>query len=252
MPGGVSREQAAILDGYVEERYPPKTIKRIVHAGEIPLDDKTFAELETGLKSVAWWYRYGETIAKTRQRNVANELSEGIKQLKRVERRTTQKGLAILDRLGKNLTRSRLPEVLHPLVRPIALQKLAELRLVGFEDPVDALLAVAFETDDEGEWKHPVEMRLDALKAAAPFCRPKLQAILARSDTGKGHVEWLKELKGYVEQEECEANGEDGPVIEHATANGNDPEPLAPEPDEPKDGEAVSEPAEPSWKPQSK
>ena len=164
----------------------------------------------------------------------------------------TQKGLAILDRLGKNLTRSRLPEVLHPLVRPIALQKLAELRLVGFEDPVDALLAVAFETDDEGEWKHPVEIRLDALKAAAPFCRPKLQAILARSDTGKGHVEWLKELKGYVEQEECEANGEDGPVIEHATANGNDPEPLAPEPDEPKDGEAVSEPAEPSWKPQSK
>ncbi len=163
----------------------------------------------------------------------------------------TQKGLRTLDRL-EGYPRRKLPEALHPTIRPLALQKLAELRLVGFEDPVDALLAVAFETDDEGEWKHPVEMRLDALKAAAPFCRPKLQAILARSDTGKGHVEWLKELKGYVEQEECEANGEDGPVIEHATANGNDPEPLAPEPDEPKDGEAVSEPAEPSWKPQSK
>lgn len=88
MPAGVSREQAAILDDYVEERYAPKTIKRIAHAGQIPLDDKTFAELETGLKSLAWWYRYGETIAKTRRRNVANDISEAIKQLKRVEKRT--------------------------------------------------------------------------------------------------------------------------------------------------------------------
>ena len=69
---------------------------------------------------------------------------------------------------------------------------------------------------------------------------------------GKSHAEWLEELKGYVETEEHEAHGEDGPVIEHTPVNGNDPEPLAAEPEEPKDGEAVPEPAEPSWNPQSK
>ena len=119
----------------------------------------------------------------------------------------TQKGLAILDRLGKNLTRSRLPEVLHPLVRPIALQKLAELRLVGFEDPVDALLALAYETDAEGEFAQPVEVRIECLKAAAPYCRPKLAAVVQRNvGDGKSHAEWLKEIRDEIDGEDKEAN----------------------------------------------
>ncbi len=114
----------------------------------------------------------------------------------------TQKGLSVLERLG-GYPRRKLPEALHPTVRPLALQKLAELRLVGFEDPVDALLALAYETDEEGEFAQPVEIRIECLKAAAPFCRPKLQAVVQRNvGDGQGHAEWLKELKGYVEQEE--------------------------------------------------
>ena len=67
----------------------------------------------------------------------------------------TQKGLSVLDHL-QGYPRRRLPEALHPTIRPIALQKLAELRALGFEDPVDALLAIAYETDEEGEFVQPV------------------------------------------------------------------------------------------------
>ena len=106
------------------------------------------------------------------------------------------------DRL-EGYPRRKLPEALHATIRPLALQKLAELRALGFEDPVDALLAVAYETDEEGEFVQPVEIRIECLKAAAPFCRPKLQAVVQRNvGEGMGHAEWLKELKGYVEQEE--------------------------------------------------
>ncbi len=81
------------------------------------------------------------------------------------------------------------------------------MRALGFEDPVDALLAVAFETDDEGEWKHPVEIRLEALKAAAPFCRPTLQAVVQRNVAdGQSHVEWLKEIRDEIDGEDEEAN----------------------------------------------
>ncbi len=74
---------------------------------------------------------------------------------------------------------------------------------------------------------------------AAPFCRPKLQAVVQRSvGEGKSHAEWLKELRDYVDNEE-DADGDEELVIEHITANGNDPRHLPAEPDEPKNGEDV-------------
>ena len=140
----------------------------------------------------------------------------------------TQRGFAKLGEFP-GFPKSRLPAALHPTTRALALEKLAELRCIGFEDPVDALLAIGFETDENGEWKHPTAVRVDCLKAAAPFLRPKLQAILARSDSGKGHVEWLKELREYVDTEERE----EGPVID-VTPNGEDhEEELEDEPGEP-------------------
>ena len=115
----------------------------------------------------------------------------------------TQRGLHALDRLG-GYPRRRLPEALHPTVRPIALQKLAELRAMGFEDPVDALLALAYETDEQGEFAQPVEIRLEALKAAAPYCRPKLAAVVQRNvGEGKSHAEWLAELAKAVDGHEA-------------------------------------------------
>ena len=76
--------------------------------------------------------------------------------------------------------------------------KLHELRREGFADPVDALLAIAYETD---EWKHPTEIRIQCLTAAAPYCKPKLQAIVAKLQGGtKSHAEWLRELKEEMEE----------------------------------------------------
>ena len=125
----------------------------------------------------------------------------------------TQKGLSVLDRMGKNIAKSKLPATLHPTVRPLVLQRLAELRMIGFEDPVDALLALAFETDEEGEFTEPVQVRIECLKAAAPFVRPKLAAVVQRNvGDGQSHAEWLEELKGYVEQEERGGDGDEGPV----------------------------------------
>ena len=71
------------------------------------------------------------------------------------------------------------------------------------------LLAIACETDDEGEWKHSMDVRLQCLTNAAPYCRPKLQAIIAKiqGGGGKSHAEWLADLK-----EEIEGAGSD--VIE--------------------------------------
>ena len=135
----------------------------------------------------------------------------------------------------------------------VALQKLAELRALGFEDPVDALLALAYETDEEGEFSQPVEIRIECLKAAAPFCRPKLAAVVQRNvSEGKSHVEWLEELKGYVEGEERESDGEDGPVVERVTVNGDDPGQLATEPEEQGDGEDAPDQVESIWKPQGR
>ncbi len=118
----------------------------------------------------------------------------------------TQKGLYTLDRL-QGYPRRKLPETLHPTIRPIALQKLAELRALGFEDPVDALLALAYETDKEGEFVQPVEIRIECLKAAAPFCRPKLAAVVQRNvGDGQSHVEWLKEIRDEIDGEDEEDN----------------------------------------------
>ncbi len=103
--------------------------------------------------------------------------------------------------------RRKLPEALHPTIRPLALQKLAELRALGYEDPVDALLAVAYETDEEGEFVQPVEIRIECLKAAAPFCRPKLAAVVQRNvGDGQSHVEWLKEIRDEIDGEDEEDN----------------------------------------------
>ena len=118
----------------------------------------------------------------------------------------TQKGLRTLDRL-EGYPRRKLPETLHPTVRPLAQQKLAELRLIGFEDPVDALMAVAFETDEEGEFSQPVQVRVECLKAAAPYYRPKLAAVVQRNvGDGQSHAEWLKEIRDEIDGEDEEAD----------------------------------------------
>ena len=118
----------------------------------------------------------------------------------------TQKGLHAIDRLG-GYPRRKLPEALHPTIRPLALQKLAELRAIGLEDPVDALMALAFETNEEGEFSQPVQVRIECLKAAAPFFRPKLQAVMQRNTgDGQSHAEWLKEIRDEIDGEDEEAN----------------------------------------------
>ncbi len=164
----------------------------------------------------------------------------------------TQKGLSVLDRL-QGYPRRKLPETLHPTVRPLALQKLAELRLIGFEDPADALMAIAFETDEEGEWKHSVEIRFECLKAAAPYYRPKLQAVVQRNVGGdKTHAEWLEELKGYVEQEELGHDDHQGPTIEGTAVNGEDPGEPPCGPDGGIEGEAEPDQRGPFRNPQSR
>ncbi len=53
-----------------------------------------------------------------------------------------------------------------------------------------------------------MDVRIQCLTAAAPYCRPKLQAIIAKMmDAGKSHAEWLAELKEEIE-------GTDSEVIE--------------------------------------
>ena len=75
------------------------------------------------------------------------------------------------------------------------------------EDPVDGLLALAYETDEEGEFSQPVEIRIECLKAAAPFVRPKLQAVVQRNaGDGQSHAEWLKEIRDEIDGEDEEAN----------------------------------------------
>ncbi len=119
----------------------------------------------------------------------------------------TQEGIASLTG-SRHEGKSTLPAGLLPLAHTKAMVKLQELRREGFADPVDALLGIAFEAGEDGEWAHSMEIRIQCLTAAAPYVRPKLQAIIARIGDGrKSHAEWLAELK-----EEIEGTGSD--VIE--------------------------------------
>ena len=163
----------------------------------------------------------------------------------------TQKGLRALDCMG-GYPRRKLPAVLHPATKVKVMEKIQELRKLGFEDPVDGLLAIAYETNDEGEFVNDLPTRVDCLKAAAPFCRPKLQAILAKSDSGQGHAEWLKELKGYVEQEENADDDHQGPAIEGTAVNGEDPGEPPDEPDGGIEGEVEPDQRGPVRNPQSR
>ncbi len=122
----------------------------------------------------------------------------------------TQEGFARLDG-SPHEGRPQLPAGLMKSARTKAMAKLHELRREGFADPVDALLAIAYETDAAGEWKHPIEIRIQCLTAAAPYCKPKLQAIVAKLQGGtKSHADWLRELKEELEDgdnENIEGNG---------------------------------------------
>ncbi len=116
----------------------------------------------------------------------------------------TQKGLRALDCMG-GYPRRKLPAVLHPATKVKVMDKIQELRRMGFEDPVDGLLAIAYETNDEGEFVNDLATRVDCLKAAAPFCRPKLQAVMQRNaGEGKSHAEWLKELAEEIDGQEVD------------------------------------------------
>jgi len=122
----------------------------------------------------------------------------------------SHEGIAALDG-NRYEGKSSLPAGLLGSARTKAMAKLLELRREGFADPVDALLAIAYETDQGGEWAHPIETRIQCLTAAAPYCRPKLQAIIAKIQRGggKSHAEWLADLK-----EEIDGADGDGGIIE--------------------------------------
>ncbi len=93
-----------------------------------------------------------------------------------------------------------LPPGLMRFARTKAMAKLHELRREGFADPVDALLAIAYETDEAGEWAQPIDIRIQCVTAAAPYCRPKLQAIIAKlSGSTKTHADWVRELKEEID-----------------------------------------------------
>lgn len=101
----------------------------------------------------------------------------------------------------QNQETAKIPRVFTKSLRAKAQQLVAEMRDLGFEDPVDCLLAIAQETDEAGEWKHPIEIRIDCLKAAAPYIRPKLGAMLTQTTDGtKTHAEWLDEVQKAVEE----------------------------------------------------
>ncbi len=111
----------------------------------------------------------------------------------------TPEGIAALAG-SRHEGKPQLPAGLVLMARTKAMAKLHELRREGFADPVDALLAIAYETDEEGEWAHSMEIRIQCLTAAAPYCRPKLQAIIAKvMDAGKSHAEWLLDLKEEID-----------------------------------------------------
>ncbi len=111
----------------------------------------------------------------------------------------TQEGFARLDG-SPHEGKPQLPAGLMVSARTKAMAKLQELRREGFADPVDTLLAIAYETNEDGDWKHSLEIRIQCLTNAAPYCRPKLQAIIAKlQGEGKGHADWVKELREEME-----------------------------------------------------
>ena len=112
----------------------------------------------------------------------------------------TQEGFARFDG-SPHEGKPSLPAGLMVSARTKAMAKLHELRKEGFADPVDALLAIAYETNEAGEWAHPIDTRIQCLTAAAPYCRPKLQAIIAKiqGGGGKSHAEWLLDLKEEID-----------------------------------------------------
>ncbi len=111
----------------------------------------------------------------------------------------TQEGIASLTG-SRHEGKSTLPARLLPLARTKAMAKLQELRREGFADPVDALLAIAYETNEEGEWAQPMDIRIQCLTAAAPYCRPKLQAIIAKlAGATKSQADWVREMKDEID-----------------------------------------------------
>ncbi len=111
----------------------------------------------------------------------------------------TPEGIASLDG-SLHEGKPTLPPGLIASAKSKAMAKLAELRRAGFEDPVNALLAIAFEVDDEGEWAQPMDIRIQCLTAAAPYCRPKLQAIIAKlAGATKSQADWVREMKEEID-----------------------------------------------------
>jgi len=111
----------------------------------------------------------------------------------------SHEGIAALDG-NRYEGKSSLPAGLLGSARTKAMAKLHELRREGFADPVDALLAIAYETGEAGDWAHPIEIRIQCLTAAAPYCRPKLQAIIAKLQGGeKSQADWVRELKEEID-----------------------------------------------------
>ena len=66
----------------------------------------------------------------------------------------TPEGIAALAG-SRHEGKPQLPAGLLLIARTKAMAKLHELRREGFADPVHALLAIAYETNDSGEWAHP-------------------------------------------------------------------------------------------------
>lgn len=111
----------------------------------------------------------------------------------------TQEGIAALAG-SPHEGKSSMPAALLRFARTKAMARVHEMRREGFADPVDMLLAIACETNEEGEWAHPMDVRLQCLTGAAPYCRPKLQAIIAKiQGETKSHADWLNELKDEIE-----------------------------------------------------
>ena len=108
----------------------------------------------------------------------------------------TQEGIASLDG-SRHESKSTLPATLVGTARTVVVAKLQELRREGFPSPVDGLLAIAFETDETGQaWAQPLDVRIQCMIAAAPYCQPKLQATIAKIADGKqSHADWVKEMK---------------------------------------------------------
>ncbi len=111
----------------------------------------------------------------------------------------SHEGIAALDG-NRYEGKPTLPPGLIGSAKSKAMAKLVELRRAGFEDPVNALLAIAFEVDDEGEWLQPMDVRIQCLTAAAPYCRPKLQAIIAKlAGATKSQADWVREMKEEID-----------------------------------------------------